>query len=346
MFGKKKQQVIKFDQNTSRVNVTDNSILFVKVSDIVTDSKALLEVPHSHHAFLIKGGGDCRFYKSGVHEIFDDKKEVKAWKKGISTEVVYMPKETNVEILWGTRDKVRYRDAISNKVVEVGARGKFAVTISNYEKFFRKIVGARTVFDLVDFSKRFASIVVDEFADVFLHIVEEEKLSYDRFDINRRKIATKMGDYLSAKFDEDYGISMVDFLIEQFAISAEDVAKVEDGADENRREAAEAEKIKEAKKELERLDDKEWERKKYLLQLEQEKNLAYYDVLKATGGKDVKKPTGANFCPKCGHSCETTAEFCSNCGSRMGSSTIVCPDCKKVNKGDAAFCSGCGKKLN
>ena len=86
----KKQQVIKFEQNICNANVNDNSVLFVRVNDIVKVKDALFEVPFTHNAFLIKGGGDCRFYKSGTYPIFDDAAEIKAWKKGVSVEVIYI----------------------------------------------------------------------------------------------------------------------------------------------------------------------------------------------------------------------------------------------------------------
>ena len=105
LFSKKKNQVIKFEQNLCNADVNDNQVLFVRVSDIVEDKEAILEVPFTHNALLIKGGGDCRLYKSGTHPVFDDKNEIKNWKKGISIEVIYIPKETSVKIEWGTPNK-------------------------------------------------------------------------------------------------------------------------------------------------------------------------------------------------------------------------------------------------
>ena len=350
MFKKKeKSQVIKFEQNICNASVNDNSVLFVRVSDIVTTSEALVEVPFTHNAFLIKGGGDCRFYKSGTYTVFDNKDEIKQWKKGVSVDVVYMPKDTSVTILWGTPNKVEYRDTVSNYVIEVGARGQFGITIINHEQFLRKVVGVRKEFDLVDFSKRFSAAVVDEFADCFLTVVANQNLIYDKFDANRKKIASKVGEILSEKFADSWGIGLVDFTIVKFEISQEDKNKVESVAEELRKEQEEIKreaKFREYLAELERLDDKQWEREKYLKQLEQEDNIAYYEVLKAIGKKDAsEKAKGANFCPKCGHSCETTSEFCPNCGNRLGKSSVICPQCNKVNVDSATFCSGCGKKL-
>ena len=335
----KKQQVIKFDQNICNASVNDNSVLFVRVNGTVERKDAILEVPFTHSAFVIKGGGDCRYYKSGTYPVFDDKNEIRAWRNGISVEVVYIPKETSVLIRWGTPNKVMYKDPISYKVIEVGARGQFGVSITNPEQFFRKIVGATKEFDLARFSQRFSALVVDEFADVFLTVVHANNITYDVFDAKRKVIATKIGEVLSEKFTNDYGIGLVDFIIESFNISDEDINKIESVAEEEKRER----KLKEYLAELERLDDKQWEREKYLLEIKQNDREAYYEVLKVVGSKEPANK-GGNFCPKCGHSVETNQGFCSACGNKLVAASNVC-SCGHVNDGSAAFCAACGKKL-
>lgn len=335
----KKQQVIKFEQNICNASVNDNSVLFVRVNDIVKVKNALFEVPFTHNAFLIKGGGDCRFYRSGTYPVFDDSSEIKAWKIGVSVEVIYIPKETSVLIRWGTPNKVKYKDPVSYKVIEVGARGQFGVSVSNPEQFFRKIVGATKEFDLSRFSARFSAAVVDEFADVFLTVVNENNITYDVFDAKRKTIATKIGEALSEKFTKDYGIALVDFIIENFNISDEDISKIESVAEEEKHER----KMKEYLAELERLDDKQWEREKYLLEIKQNDRESYYEVLKVIGAKEPTAPEG-HFCPNCGHSVETDQAFCPSCGHKLAAASNVC-SCGHVNDGSATFCSACGKKL-
>ncbi len=338
---KKKRQVIKLETK-------DNSLLFIRVSDTITDPDAIIEVPFSHDAFIVKGGGDMRFYKSGAYPAFENRDELKKWKQGLSVDVIYMPIDTNVSVRWGGGD-ILYRDSLSGKVVTVGARGKSRISITNHLQFVKKVVGNLRQFSFEAFESEFCADIVNQFTDVFLQVVEEQKITYDQFDGKKMSIANKIGAILSEKFDKSWGISLVDFMIEGFMVSEEDKQKVEQVAEDIRKEREEEKKeakIKAAMAELERLADKEWEREKYLKQLEQEDKFAYYEVLKAIGKKDVDAgPKGANFCPKCGHSCEATADFCSHCGTRLGNTTIVCPDCQKVNKSDATFCSGCGKKL-
>lgn len=341
LFSKKKTQVIKFEQNLCNADVNDNKVLFVRVSDMVDDKEAILEVPFTHNALLIKGGGDCRLYKSGTYPVFDDKNEVKNWKKGISVEVIYIPKETSVKIEWGTPNKVMYRDKTSNKVIEIGANGVFGISVCNPEQFFRKVVGFRKEFDLDEFSRRFTEAVTDEFADHFLSVVNADSLTYDKFDENRKVIAKRVGKELSDKFAHSWGLELVDFIISEFKISKEDMARVESFAEEKAKE----EKLKEHLAEIERLDDKQWEREKYLRQLEQHNKEAYYDVMKVIG-KDSTRGNGVGqFCSACGHSYESTDKFCPGCGRKVGQVSNICPSCGKENALGAAFCSGCGKKL-
>ena len=101
--------------------------------------------------------------------------------------------------------------------------------------------------------------------------------------------------------------------------------------------------MKEYLAELERLDDKQWEREKYLLEIKQNDKEAYYEVLKVIGAKEPAS-VGGNFCPKCGHSVEPNQAFCPACGQKLAKTETVC-SCGHVNSGDAAFCGGCGKKL-
>ena len=343
----KKPHVIKFEQNLCNASVNDNSVLFVRVTGEVQTKNDMFEIPFTHVGYVIKGGNDARIYPSGHYDVFDDRKEIKNWKKGFSVEIIYMPKETSVLINWGTPNKVKYRDEASNKVINVGARGQFGITITNHEQFFRKVVGTRKEFDLTDFRKRFSAAVVNEFADCFLAVVRDLRLTYDQFDANRKSIGEQVGRILSRKFEEDWGIALVDFIIEWFEISKEDTDAVEEAAAEARKQ----QKLQEYLAELERLDDKQWERERYLRQLELEDRAAYYEVLKVVGHprggeKGSMTPgTASLFCPQCGNTMKPGDVFCPHCGKRVVKESVICPHCGKSNDGDVAFCSDCGTKL-
>jgi len=338
---KKKNQVIKFEQNLCNARLDDNEILFVRVSDIVTTAGARFEVPITHNAIVIKGGGDMRHYKSGIYDVFDDKKEIKNWKKGMSVEVIYIPKDTRVLIKWGTPNRLRYRDEASNEVITVGARGEFDVTVTKPEQFFRKVVGAKKEFNISEFRKRFSETVATEFADIFLKTIEVKNLTYDKFTANKKAIGDSMGELLSPIFERDWGLSVLNFKIADFDLLDDDMEAIEDAAAEKQRQ----EKLKEYLAELERLDDKQWERDKYLRQLELQDRAAYYEVLKVIGKNDKEDMKKETKCPNCGTEYNETDKFCPRCGKRVSKEPIVCPDCGKANDSNTAYCVNCGKKL-
>ncbi len=212
MFGSKKQQIIKFNQNLCNAKIDDNGVLFVRVDSIIKDKGAQIEVPFTHVALLLKSGGDCKLYKSGVHAVFESRQEVKNWKKGESVEVIYMPIETSVPVEWGVRD-LTCRDFITNIAINVGASGSFGVSIANPELFFRKVVGVQKEFDVKKFQDRFSALVSDEFSSAFLTAVEALGLSYDKFDANKKRIAREIEMELSRAFEQRYGIFIQDFFI-------------------------------------------------------------------------------------------------------------------------------------
>lgn len=338
---KARNQVIKFEQNLCNAKVDDNNILFVRVNDIVHDKNAIVEIPLTHNALIIKSGSDYRIYKSGPVPVFESRKEIKDWKKGLSVEVVYVPKDTRVLIKWGTPNRLRYRDEASNKVITIGARGEFDISVTNIEQFFRKVVGVKKEFNLQEFSKRYSETVASGFADIFLKIVNENHLTYDQFFANKKSIANEMEKVLNAQFESEWGLSVLHFNIADFDLLDEDMNAIDSYAIEQQKQA----KLKEYLAELERLDDKNWDREKYLRQLELQDRAAYYEVLKVIGNSEAKDKKEANKCPNCGLEIKDNDKFCPHCGKRLSKESIICPDCGKVNEYNAVFCANCGKKL-
>lgn len=334
----KKPQIIRFEQNHCNASVNDNEVLFVRIKDEITDPKAYFEVPETHVAFVIKGGGDRRFYTEGTYPVFDNKAEIKLWKKGFTVDVVYIPVDTSVKFQWGTPNRVSYRDEASNKVISVGANGEFGITITNYELFFRKVVGVREEFDLNDFRARFLGEVVNEYADFFLKVVNEESLTYDQFDAHRKMIGDKVCELLSDSFDKDWGIRLVKFIIAFFQIDDKDTEAVEEASAEARKQK----KWQEYLAELERLDDKQWEREKYLRKLELEDRNAYYEVMKVIGRP--KEEGSGSFCPKCSKPIRKGDIFCSSCGKRLVREMKPCIKCGQQIDSESVFCPYCGTK--
>jgi len=333
------------------VGINSNDLFFVRVNNIVTDKKAQIEVPQTHNALVIKGG-ESKFFTNGVYPIFDDKKEIKDWKRGVSVEVIYVPKDTVVPISWGTRERFPYLDPLTGKLVSVGARGYCSVHIVNIEKFFRKVVGVKTEFSADDFSDRFRVEIVNEFTSNFLNVVNTLGFSMHQFAQLNKPIAQEMEKVINPKFSEKWGIQVEDFNIENINIEDEDKEKINNYLDlraDEREARRQKEFLKEDLSEIERLDDKQWEREKYLRGLDQEDKKSYYDVLKAVG-TNFNTNFGNNiagniiYCSKCGRSCDSSSDFCPSCGNRLHGGKR-CPVCLSDNDVNAKFCSNCSTKL-
>lgn len=339
---KAKPQVIKFEQNLCNARVDDNNVLFVRVNSIVEQKDAIVEVPLTHVALLVKGGGDCRMLDSGHYNVFDSKSEVGDWKKGLSVEVIYMPKETDIVICWGTPERFIYRDPFSFKTIKIGANGEFGINITNHDLFFKKLVGAKKEFSREDFEERVLSAVVNEFCDVFCAVAAEKKLTYEQFTSDKKMIASLVAPILNKKFDSMWGIELSNFIINSINLAEGDEEKLEGFIEDNLEDMKNRLRDSERRAEEERIDDKNWEREKYLRELELRDKAAYYEVLKGASGAAPK----GNFCPGCGAAVEKGAKFCSGCGRPTEEAVIKCPGCGKEYRGAVAFCSECGQKLS
>lgn len=346
----KKIQVVQFEQNPYHINIYDNKILFVRIKDEITDKNAQIEVPPTHVAFVIKSGSEGVLLKSGKHPVFENKEELKNFKKGFSVDVVYMPINTEVKIKWGTgeTEKMTYRDEISNKVITIGASGEFVIHIENYEQFYKKVVGVKKVYEANEFKTQFAGVVLNEFTDCFLHVICKEKITYDRFQLEKKAIGIKVNEILKDKFISTWGIGLSEFIISSIVIDDKDKEAVENETAEARR----IQKIKEYLAEIERLDDKQWEREKYLKELELSDRQAYYEVLKVIGHPSSAKSNGeltpsvANvYCPNCGTTLKNGDVFCPKCGTRVIKEKVKCPYCGHENDSDTTFCPKCGNKI-
>lgn len=51
-------------------------------------------------------------------------------------------------------------------------------------------------------------------------------------------------------------------------------------------------------------------------------------------------------CPKCGAPCVAGANFCLECGEKLGASATACPECGTALPAGAKFCSNCGHRMS
>ena len=365
LFKKKGLMTVKIEDFNIEGDLDHNEILFYRKrfdnndKSCVLDEDAKIEVPKQFEAAVIIGGAGEKWFNNGTHKIFDNKNDHKDYiRDGKSVEVIYVSKNTNITIAFGTESRFTYVDEASNKVINIGGHGQCFVKVANSARFFGEVVGSTKEFNVEEFQNKFRRIISKSFRDLFYTVIGDLNLTWDQFDRRTADIEESMGNILNEDLQKKYGLSVQEFTA-KISLVKEEVDEIKKFADEKRKEDKEKrereeqeqkdkQKLKELLAEAERLSDKEWERTQWLKRLELEDNKAYYDVIKVIGNKPEKsegKPKEENKCPVCGMPCKPTDKFCPNCGGRVSKDPIICPDCSKVNEPTARFCAGCGKKL-
>lgn len=355
-----KPKVIKISQTVDNDKLDDNQVLFIRVDDVVETKHDSIEVPFTHNAYVIKGGGNIRFYKSGLTPIFEEKSEVKDWKKGMSVEVIYIPKEVRVLVRWGTASRFPYNDPVRQMILDVGANGHFRVSIANPEQFIRVIVGQTKEFDLDRFTEQFSLEVRNSFGKMFQSVATSMNLTYEQFEAYRDEISKRIGVELNKKFEEEYGIGLVDFAVDNINVSPANIEKIKLIEQQKERERTEqAQKLErerldaERKADKEKQDQREWEEKKYQMDMAHSERMKELDVERAVGVSSAEASatrattaSAVEFCKNCGTKLEEGEIFCHNCGTRRGSAFVTCKKCGHKNEGFKKFCSNCGFKLD
>lgn len=266
---------IRFTSTGQSVYEGTNEVLFVRKT-VMADRDTALEVPLTHEALLIKNGGNYNYYKSGTYPVFEGRSEFGEWRKnGAHLEVVYIAKDTSVQVGWAATD-IFLRDRASSRPISVGMNGTLGLSVDNAEHFFRKIVGVKPVFDVNEFKERFSSIIANEVVDVFAYIVEREGLSYNQFSGKKRHIANIAGDELSKKFQGDYGLKVVDFIIDGFVTNGIEAIEADNEERIVTRKFADP-NYEKYLRERERLEDREWEREKWRREQENAEKSAIRD---------------------------------------------------------------------
>lgn len=321
----------------------NNDELFVKKSTDGLDPDAKVVVPETHNAILLKDGQMMDTLNSGSHSIFDPKSKKT---QNILVEVIFMSKTAKLKVNWGTKTQFSFRDTETDVPIKVGAHGEFEVQICNPRKAYLELIGAQKQFDINQLKERLAMRMMSKVEPAIVRAMREKSLTYDRLSEHKDEIAQSVLPELSKMFEEDYGLKMFSFTLASVMIADEYVKAIETAKREKREREEEEAKLRAEKIEAEARDDKNWEKEKFLRELEKNDYEKYLEVCKAIGWEPKGGARGAGrFCPNCGHSYEAGDKFCPGCGKQVGNTVKICPSCKKENAASANFCSGCGAKL-
>lgn len=255
-------------------------------------------------------------------------------------EVYFVNQKVFLNVKWGTRDPIAYRDK-ELALVRLRAHGQMAVRVSDPVLFVNKVVGTQGVYTTKDVVGFLKSLVVSSLAEGVAEVLDSI------FDLPTRY--AELGTAAKVRvFDQfaSYGTELVDFVIESITPPEE----VQTRIDERSGMAA-----------IGDLDS--YLRYKSAMAIEDAASNpsgAGGDVGAAAGlglglavmrqaqtatqvlGATTGSPGAAASisCPSCGHSTPQGAKFCPECGTTLIAN--LCVNCKQPLTQGAKFCAHCG----
>ena len=327
-----------------------NTDFFWRIYGEVINPDCQLVVPPTHQAIYIKDGKLQDILESGKHPIFEVTKKgfLGLGKKVDATtlDIIFMNRTIKFNALWGTMNPIPLRDPYTEIPVSLRGNGEFEVGIDNPKKFYLEIVGADKNFTLDSLRERLAVKMMAYIEPVIAKTMRDLRLSYIDIAQHKKEIADSILPEVNEMFVKDCGLKVYSFTIGVLKIADQEMEAIEECLALRRKEIKEKADAKELALELERLDDKMFEREILLKLIEQADRNKYYEVLKIEaehGGKHKGK--GGNFCPDCGHSYEAGTKFCPECGHRLPGANVKCPKCGTEMDSATKFCPECGHKM-
>ena len=348
-------KIVELPTNVEKIRLeTDNKNLFYRAYGTFKnpDTQLILSAPGCK-MMIIRDGVATEPLDNGAYPAFGEadfkmkkrclfgkpKKQVKG---NVMFDVVVFNPNLSYEGFWGIPNPIPYRDPETDIPVDIRGRGKYDIRIADVKKFFERVVGSNRDFKMEDLLERINDHVVHILKGELTKVIHDHHLGYIDLPLHEAEVAE----------------AIQPFSVEQFFIDDQQRAEIEATLKANRDEKKFKADAKEIAAELERLDDKEWERTKFLIALRREDESKYLEVIKLLGYPDnpsyaqeakkaaaeVADPT-KRFCPKCGAEVVRGEPFCPQCGEPLAPVERKCPYCGKTFKTKGKYCPHCGREL-
>jgi len=347
----------KFDKKTKKIQIENsNNQLFFRQHFELTNPDVKIVVLEPNKCVIYKDGVSSGILDGGNHQLYSED-EIKRGlfrkrklKEPILVDIVVYNPTLTYHGYWGTPNPIPYRDPETEIPVDFKGRGEFEIRIVDIEKFHTTLVGSSKDFSMQSLHERLKTFILQEIRHEFASVVNSLHLGYIDITSHEKEIADAIVTVLSDKLISEYGLSMPQLVVEEFTIDEQKRSEIEEYLKNNRNEIKFKKDAKELAAEIERLDDKQWERDKYLIGLKREDYAKYLEVIKILGQAKFSQPAPAanphnHFCPGCGAEVESDSAFCPKCGHQLKSVDKVCRHCGKVVKTKGKFCPHCGKEL-
>jgi regulator of protease activity HflC (stomatin/prohibitin superfamily) len=174
--------------------------MFVRVPVENCSNGDAVVVDESCTAIIIKNGQMHQTLVSGKHNLlsFGTNKD--------SFAIVFVAKTSKFKMLWGTKEQFSFRDPVEDVLVKVGANGQVDVQITNPRKFYLEFGKQKDDFKISDLKENIHNRLLSIIEQQIATYMNNQKLSYDRLDENKSRVAEEIRPYVSNQIEKDFGI--------------------------------------------------------------------------------------------------------------------------------------------
>lgn len=190
-----------------------------------------LIVNESQEAVLFKGGKALDVFGSGRHTL--ETANIPFLSKVINlpfggrspftAEVWYINKVHSLDIKWGTATPIQLQDPKYGIFAPVRSFGQFGIKIEDSKKFLVKLVGTLATFDKQSLLKYFRGLYVTKVKDTISSYLVHKQISLLEINAYLDELSTYMKERIEPTMN-DYGISLVNFFVNDINIPEDDSA--------------------------------------------------------------------------------------------------------------------------
>ncbi len=326
-----------------------------------------LIVNESQEAVLFKGGKALDVFGSGRHTLETANIPLLnhiinlpfGGKSPFTAEVWYINKIYSLDIKWGTATPIQLQDPKYGVFVPVRSYGQFGIRITDSKKFLIKLVGTLNVFDESNILKYFRGLYLTKTKDTISSYLVHKQISILEINAYLDEMSTFMKERIEPVMEE-YGISLVNFYVNDVSVPEEDPA---------------VRKLKDALAKRAEMNiigyDYQQERSFDTLEGAANNQGALSSGIMGAGlglgmGVNLGNTIGNQFggitkeldttakrtkeCPKCKDVMDINSRFCSSCGldttiqSVEKNDKVKCSNCGVIYSKNTKFCPECGDR--
>lgn len=254
-------------------------------------------------------------------------------------EVYFVSKRPIRDLKWGTAEPVIFRDK-ELAMVRLRSFGIYSIRVTEPLYFVNKVVGTEGRLEVKDIESFLRGIIVSRLQDVLAEVLTTILDLAAKYD----ELAAAMKTRVREDFAK-YGLEVTDFYINAITPPPEVQAIIDERAGMAAVGNLDAYYKFKAAKGIEKAAEQEGGGAGAGLGMGVGLGMGL-TMAQMMGG--AMRTTTEQPCPKCGKPMPTGANFCPNCGHKMNlpdQTLIICPKCQADNPPAAKFCSACGEKL-